>query len=174
MAKIAEIGHLLDEALGGRLNEDQQRLAAISLQRAEKLLRKNTDYGSTGLKSPKLAPHIKPSDAILVRMSDKIARAETLAQTGRQLVEESFEDTLDDLAGYITLYQVARHYENAQAKPQPPVAGPAKIALEAFRGHPNDPPNRTLSAAFDDRVQAAVRSGNLDSVVCQPTADHRG
>lgn len=72
----------------------------------ETLLEKNKKYGAAYLEPPVLTPHLAPGVTLLVRMSDKISRLQSLAldacyhdQTG-----EAFEDTLKDLAGYCILY----------------------------------------------------------------------
>lgn len=70
------------------------------------LLRKNADYGSSGLCEPILVPGMEPRQALLVRMSDKIARIQTLQHKGPE-VAESLEDTMLDLANYCLLWVAA-------------------------------------------------------------------
>lgn len=88
---------------------DQQAIAAAGVAMLAHLLRKNRDYGSSVYKPPRLAPLIREDAAILVRMSDKIERLESLACRQPEVGDESWEDTLVDLAGYIIIY-AARKY----------------------------------------------------------------
>ena len=74
------------------------------------LVRKNTDYGASAFNRPALAPDVKPTTAILVRMSDKISRLNNL-QTAEQPNYEAIEDTILDLAGYAILLLVAKQQE---------------------------------------------------------------
>ena len=81
-------------------------LAEIGVENLATLLRKNADYGSSGLNEPILVPGIEPRRALLVRMSDKIARIQTLQHKGPE-VAESLEDTMLDLANYCLLWVAA-------------------------------------------------------------------
>lgn len=75
------------------------------------LQRKNAEYGNSALTAPVLKPDLAVTDAILVRMSDKIHRIENLAANCQGITFESWEDTLFDLAGYIVLYFAAKSEE---------------------------------------------------------------
>lgn len=76
---------------------------------ADLLMRKNRDYGNAAFLSPALAPNLDSSSAILVRMSDKIQRLTNLAKAlDARVVDESFNDTVLDLAGYCLLYLVSQ------------------------------------------------------------------
>lgn len=66
--------------------------------------RKNKNYGDSVFGDPVLAPWVDASDAILVRMSDKIKRCQTLVRGEPDLVGESLRDTLTDLAVYIIIW----------------------------------------------------------------------
>ena len=81
-------------------------LADIGCENLATLLRKNADYGSSGLGEPVLVPGMEPRKALLVRMSDKIARIQTLQHKGPE-VAESLEDTMLDLANYCLLWVAA-------------------------------------------------------------------
>lgn len=88
---------------------------------AEMLIAKNHDYGDSAFKSPPLAPNLSPAAAILVRMSDKIERLETLARKlsngdGIAVASESVEDTIRDLAGYCVLLLIAMKERRATMK----------------------------------------------------------
>ena len=69
---------------------------------AQTLIAKNTDYGSSFDKTFELFGIVAP----LVRISDKYNRLVSLAQKAdnqRMVENETFEDTLLDLAGYCIL-----------------------------------------------------------------------
>jgi len=74
------------------------------------LLAKNSDYGMSVFNSPILID-MDVNDALLVRMSDKIARIKNLIsfenETQMMVGNEKLDDTLKDLAGYIILWLVA-------------------------------------------------------------------
>lgn len=86
------------------MNEDQLRIFKIGIGAISMMLKKNRDYGSSVWKKPILAPQIDGGTQILVRMSDKISRLETLLNGHVPLIAESLEDTLFDLFAYILLY----------------------------------------------------------------------
>ena len=71
---------------------------------ADLLMRKNRDYGNAAASESPLCPELDSSTAILVRMGDTIKRLENLAAVKEARVDESFEDTVRDLAGYCVLY----------------------------------------------------------------------
>lgn len=73
----------------------------------EILLAKNKNYGNSAFCPPILLPHLKPEEALLVRMSDKVARLTSLASGEKDRVGESLSDTLYDLAGYCVLAIIA-------------------------------------------------------------------
>jgi hypothetical protein len=83
-----------------------QRMIANELMKlGDLLIRKNSDYGCSAWQEPLMAPGVNPRTAILVRMSDKVARVHALMQqNGTGLVEESLEDTIRDLQGYCLLW----------------------------------------------------------------------
>lgn len=95
----------IGDALDGTLGAEQQRLAEQVTAWGALLLRKNADYGSAVYQAPVFAPHLSPGEAILVRMSDKVARLGSLLKGGKAPeVSESFDDTLRDLGSYALLY----------------------------------------------------------------------
>lgn len=86
-------------------NADQKRIAEQGLELVALLLRKNSDYGSAAWNAPVLDPLMNTGDAIMVRMSDKVARIASLKRSGGAgQVDESIEDTVRDLAGYSILW----------------------------------------------------------------------
>lgn len=94
---------LLRQAVNGERGEDQKRIAEQGVQLITLLLRKNSDYGSSAWKSPLLAPHVSPREAIQCRMSDKVQRFVQL-QSRPAEVAESMEDTVRDWTGYGVLW----------------------------------------------------------------------
>ena len=78
-------------------------LAEIGVENLATLLRKNADYGGSALYQPMLIPALNAQRALLVRMSDKIARIQSLQNKGPE-VAESLEDTVLDLANYCLLW----------------------------------------------------------------------
>jgi hypothetical protein len=95
--------NLIREALDGQRGADQQRLAEYGVKVVSTLIRKNNDYGGSAWQRPELADHLSPGDAILVRLSDKLARLKKLLKSNRAEVAESINDTLLDAAGYFIL-----------------------------------------------------------------------
>lgn len=78
-------------------------LAEIGLKNLATLIRKNHDYGSSGLKPPILCPDVDARESLQVRMSDKISRIQALQSKNAQ-VNESLDDTFGDLANYCLLW----------------------------------------------------------------------
>ena len=69
------------------------------------LTKKNGDYGNSVFLPPPLAADISADKAILIRMGDKIQRLMSISRKKDYSVsDETFDDTLKDLAGYIILY----------------------------------------------------------------------
>lgn len=109
------------DAWNGRQGERQQAIAReafkalqhVSVDVAELLLRKNADYGDSVFNPPRLAPHLDAMDAVLVRMSDKIARLRSLSEQDAKVEDESVDDTFRDLIGYCLLWLVANSKEGA-------------------------------------------------------------
>jgi hypothetical protein len=95
---------LLQAALRGTKGVDQQAIAMTGLEWVTTLLRKNADYGGSAWQTPALAPDMQTADAILVRMSDKIARLAQLRTRSAEVTSESFMDTMGDLGAYALLY----------------------------------------------------------------------
>jgi hypothetical protein len=103
---------IIEEALSGSRGEDQQRIAQKGIDWLALLLRKNSDYGSSAWKEPVLCPGVQARMAILVRMSDKVERIQSLqkkmADGGEmEVLGESFDDTISDLGSYALLYLTA-------------------------------------------------------------------
>lgn len=77
------------------MNEFLEILAPV----AELLKQKNTDYGNSYNESRREFGTV----AFLVRLNDKFARLKSLANQNAQVVDESIEDTIQDIIGYCTL-----------------------------------------------------------------------
>lgn len=107
--QIVEDWGLLREVLQSEnVSGDTYKLARTAVEVGALLVRKNQDYGSSGMKRPVLMPSISPRQALLCRMSDKVARiAELSAGTDPAVRDESLEDTIRDLAGYCILWLTA-------------------------------------------------------------------
>jgi hypothetical protein len=92
----------------GSDDTDTFRLAKTTVEVGALLVRKNQDYGSSGMKSPVLMPNLVAREALLCRMSDKVARIAQLADgSAPQVADEKLEDTIRDLAGYCILWLTA-------------------------------------------------------------------
>ena len=99
---------VLFQAIMGELGIDAALIAQEGLRIVELVVRKNHDYGSSVFRPPTLAPDLTARQAIMVRLSDKIARAVQLSGKGGSKVEENLDDTFRDIAGYALLWILAR------------------------------------------------------------------
>jgi hypothetical protein len=71
----------------------------------EKQISKNEDYGNSAFEDIEvLGRKIPAIDACLSRMSDKIKRL----QSKELMVDETMDDTLVDLVGYIVIYNILK------------------------------------------------------------------
>lgn len=112
---------LLDKALSGSRGEDQKLIAEEVVRWGALLIRKNTDYGSSVWKTPRLAPECDPGTAIRVRMSDKLSRLEQLLSKPAMVDSESIDDTIRDLGAYCLL-ELARPNRRLGYDPSQPVS----------------------------------------------------
>ena len=103
---MSELNLVMQEALSGARGPDQQAIVEYGLKWIEQILHKNWDYGSSVWKNPALVPDMAPREAILVRMSDKVARIKEMASKDGE-VDESLEDTIVDLGAYCFLWVLA-------------------------------------------------------------------
>lgn len=97
------------------MTDDQKRIQDIGHELVATLLRKNTDYGSSAFDAPCLIPKMDPGAAILVRMSDKIARIRRLIDHAAE-TDEPLDDSVRDLAGYCILYLTHRARSTHETK----------------------------------------------------------
>lgn len=91
---------------------NQALIARIGTKVVQTLLDKNYDYGSSVFDPPPLCPTMRADAAILVRMSDKLARLSTLLKGQEATVAESIEDTMKDLGAYAILWLCAKELNN--------------------------------------------------------------
>jgi len=81
-----------------------EQINAVCEELRKLLLAKNIDYKDSFAQSPILRPDMKPSDALMVRISDKIARIINIAAGHDAEVEdEPLWKTWIDFAGYSVL-----------------------------------------------------------------------
>lgn len=93
-----------------RIREECARLCQL-------LTSKNAAYGNAAASPPILLPDLDPSTAILVRMSDKVSRLRSLV-SGAKENDESFDDTIRDLAGYCVLYLATKYSSEEEGERQ--------------------------------------------------------
>jgi len=80
-------------------------------------LAKNKDYGNAAFDAPALAPNVKAEESILCRISDKFNRLASIKANGKTNVNnESFDDTLKDIAIYIAIYFATRQFNKDNNK----------------------------------------------------------
>lgn len=85
----------------------EKKISFVVERLREMLISKNQNYGNSAFTPPVLCPKMDPEQALLVRMSDKVARLAQLTSGEKDRVGESIEDTLYDLAGYCILAIIA-------------------------------------------------------------------
>jgi hypothetical protein len=101
--KYSKLVYEIECALKDDHGWQQTLIARVGVEVIELLLRKNRNYGGSVFTVPILAPDVDVDTAIRVRMSDKVARLQTLLKGDTDLVDESIDDTFADLLGYIIL-----------------------------------------------------------------------
>lgn len=83
--------------------ETIQRIQEICDSVKDLLIRKNKDYGNSAFTAPILAPDVSVSQALCVRLSDKINRMRNLLKGAEDHVGEPLVDTVKDTIGYLVL-----------------------------------------------------------------------
>lgn len=78
---------------------------------------KNSNYGNSAFGNPIFTPDVSPREALLVRLSDKVARLQTLLRGEPDKVGESVKDTLLDMAGYCVLIMAEEMIRENGSKP---------------------------------------------------------
>lgn len=90
-------------------NQDQRDIWAMFEELKVLAIKKNHDYGSSVFRPPVLPPGLPIESSILVRLSDKVSRMQTLlANPNTALVAESLSDTMKDMGTYAFLYVIAQ------------------------------------------------------------------
>jgi hypothetical protein len=89
------------------VTDSQAKIAAKCDALKAFLLRKNEAYGDAALNPARIMSKASADEQILVRIDDKLNRL----RQGKELPDESFNDTVRDLAGYLVLLMVARGIE---------------------------------------------------------------
>lgn len=74
------------------------------------LLEKNKAYGDSAMNPVRVFSKMNAMEQLKVRMDDKLSR---LAR-GNELKDESFDDTILDLTGYLFIYMIQREYEKSR------------------------------------------------------------
>lgn len=82
----------------------QEEIAATCDGIKALLLEKNLAYGDSALNPMRVFSRADAAEQIRVRIDDKLSR---LAR-GHALPDESLDQTVDDLMGYLVLFKVAR------------------------------------------------------------------
>lgn len=101
---VAEYRGEIAAVTGG---SDARDIVSIFDEAKSVALKKNHDYGSSVFTPPVLSPALSADAAILVRMSDKINRLQTL-MSGQcaQVADEAAADTMRDLGTYAFLWLI--------------------------------------------------------------------
>lgn len=87
----------------------EESIALIFNETRDLVLKKNQDYGDSFLNKLALLPELDAETAIKVRISDKIARLKNLCyQKEISPLNESINDSIQDLIGYFALWLVVR------------------------------------------------------------------
>lgn len=74
------------------------------------LIYKNTRYGNSAIRPKRIFSKASPSEAVKVRIDDKLSRIE---KTG---ITSSDEDTVSDMGGYLILLKILMKLEERHAK----------------------------------------------------------
>jgi hypothetical protein len=140
-----EIPGTIIDAMAGARGEDQQRIAEVGMAWIETILRKNHDYGSSVWKVPLLCPGGTMADAIFVRMTDKVERLISLRAGEPGEVDESLDDTIQDLGAYCLLYLARPKVKDPTGLLDQPSPQPAIDLAQAQASilPPLDPPQWT-------------------------------
>lgn len=109
--RSADGDSVLMMAMSGERGEDQKLIASVGLGIVETLLRKNRDYGGSVFLPP--VSDVSPGLGIVVRLSDKWNRIQSLYNGVAEVADESLIDTFRDLAGYAILWVVSRYRSTA-------------------------------------------------------------
>jgi len=85
------------------ITNTQDAIKEVCAELEDLLLRKNSAYGDSALKPLRVFSKADTVEQIKVRLDDKISRL----SRGHALPDESLDDTIDDLMGYLVLLKIA-------------------------------------------------------------------
>jgi hypothetical protein len=85
-----------------------EAISSLCEEIKEMLLRKNAAYGDSALKPMRVFSRVDNVEQLKVRIDDKLSRL----SRGHELPDEKFEDTVDDLIGYLVLFKIAAKRAN--------------------------------------------------------------
>ena len=83
------------------------------------LAAKHHDYGNSARKPSAFFSGLSAADCILIRIGDKIARADRLLDGEENLVNESLADTIRDFIGYAILLYITLYVDGAELHVDP-------------------------------------------------------
>lgn len=84
-----------------KLGQTQADIATVCDEIKELLLEKNRLYGDSAINPVRIFSKADPTEAILIRMDDKLSRIRTMNR-------DDSEDAYLDLLGYLVLHRVAK------------------------------------------------------------------
>lgn len=86
------------------LTAAQQQIVNVCDDVKALLLRKNAAYGNSVLDPVRVLSRATVTEQIMTRVDDKLSRL----KRGHAMPDESLDDTIMDIIGYLILYTVAR------------------------------------------------------------------
>jgi len=89
--------------------DTQREITEVCDELKALLIQKNAAYGDSALKPMRVFSRADNVEQIKVRLDDKLSRL----MRGHALPDESLEDTIDDLMGYLVLLKVATRRRKA-------------------------------------------------------------
>lgn len=109
---VKAVIHLAKTNSGGSISADQ--ILSIVRQIGTVLAAKHHDYGNSARMPSGFFSGLSAADCILVRIGDKIARADRLLDGEENLVSESLADTIKDFIGYTILLYITLYVDGAE------------------------------------------------------------
>ena len=117
--------HLIPPVPGGGSNLPVCLILNIVRQIGTVLAAKHHDYGNSARKPSSFFSGLSAADCILIRIGDKIARADRLLDGEENLVSESLADTIRDFIGYAILLYITLYVDGAELHVDPAQGGDA-------------------------------------------------
>lgn len=104
----------LEDWVAKQKDLDMQMVQSMIREECKKLedllIYKNTRYGNSAIRPKRIFSKASPSEAIKVRIDDKLSRIE---KTG---ITSSDEDTVGDMSGYLILLKILMRLEETHGK----------------------------------------------------------